>query len=89
MLQHGFQRNQSYITKMESIVGANGQRTREVVKEICDIWRKRSPMFVTIPEDENLTFKQAAILLRLPHKFVHFDPDKDEPSKKEVEKRYE
>lgn len=77
LLKHGFKRNEHYISTMEAIVGANGQQAREVVKEICDVWKKRTPMFIRIPEDNNLSFKEAARLLGLTDKFYHFDPDKD------------
>lgn len=77
LLQAGFQKDDSFISMMENAIGATGNRAKEVVKEVCDVWKKRSPTFVTLPEDRNLTFEEAARILNMPQKATAYNSDND------------
>ena len=71
----GFEINHQYVAFMESILGAQEKQVAEETRKELDIWRKRSPTFVSMPENEILSFKEAAKILKLPEKLKILIPE--------------
>lgn len=81
MFHLGYKVNTEYLKKMEAMVGASSDRAREASREVMEFWQKRSPIFVKIPEDQELTFEEAAKIAQLPSTFIDLDPDSEVPAK--------
>jgi hypothetical protein len=77
MFHLGYKVNTAYLSKMETIIGASSDRAREATREVMEFWQRRSPIFVKIPEDQQLTFEQAAKIAQLPSTFIDLNPDNE------------